>query len=350
MMWIRRLVSFAIALTMVVIVLGAYTRLTDAGLGCPDWPGCYGFLQVPQDHHAEIAASRFPERPLEPHKARNEMVHRYFAGTLGLVIAGIFLLSCWQQRKVQLLPASLLLLVVFQAALGMWTVTLNLFPLVVMGHLLGGFTLLTLLWLYRRQLTQTDSSALVVPLRLRRAGTLACAVLVGQIALGGWTSANYAALACVELPLCHSGWTSQLRIAEAFDLHLGHDNYEFGVMSKEARQTIHVSHRLGAIMTVLVVGFFAWQLWRFSRTLPVSAAQLHRRQAQWVLLLLLLQFCLGVLNIWWLLPLPNAVAHNFVAANLLAATVLARYGLRQQCQAPVAGTAPQYLSSGRSPA
>jgi cytochrome c oxidase assembly protein subunit 15 len=103
-------------------------------------------------------------------------------------------------------------------------------------------------------------------------------------------------------------------------------------------------------MTVLVVGFFAWQLWRFSRTLPVSAAQLHRRQAQWVLLLLLLQFCLGVLNIWWLLPLPNAVAHNFVAANLLAATVLARYGLRQQCHAPVAGTAPQYLSSGRSPA
>ena len=350
MMWIKRLVSFAIVLTMVVIVLGAYTRLTDAGLGCPDWPGCYGFLQVPQDHHAEIAASRFPERPLEPHKARNEMVHRYFAGTLGLVIAGIFLLSCWQQRKVRLLPASLLLLVVFQAALGMWTVTLNLFPLVVMGHLLGGFSLLTLLWLYRRRLRQTDSSATVVPQHLRRAGTMACLMLVGQIALGGWTSANYAALACVELPLCHSGWTSQLRIAEAFDLHLGHDNYEFGVMSKEARQTIHVSHRLGAILTLLVVSFFVWQLWRFSRTLPTSAAQLHRRQAQWVLLLLLLQFCLGVLNIWWLLPLPNAVAHNFVAANLLAATVLARYGLRQQRQAPVAGTASQYLSSDRSPA
>ncbi len=350
MMWTKRLVSFAIVLAMVVIVLGAYTRLTDAGLGCPDWPGCYGFLQVPQDHHAEIAASRFPERPLEPHKARNEMVHRYFAGTLGLVIAGIFLLSWWQQRKVRLLPTALLLLVVFQAALGMWTVTLNLFPLVVMGHLLGGFTLLTLLWLYRRQLRPTDSSAAVVPSRLRRAGTLACAMLAGQIALGGWTSANYAALACVELPFCHSGWTSQLRAAEAFDLHLGHDNYEFGVMSKEARQTIHVSHRLGAILTLLVVGFFAWQLWRFSRNLPASEAQLHKRQAQLVLLLLLLQFCLGVLNIWWLLPLPNAVAHNFVAANLLAATVLARYGLRQQCQAPVAGTASQYLSSDRSPA
>lgn len=350
MMWINRLVSFAIALTMVVIVLGAYTRLTDAGLGCPDWPGCYGFLQVPQDHHAEIAASRFPERPLEPHKARNEMVHRYFAGTLGLVIAGIFMLSWLQQRKVRLLPAALLLLVVFQAALGMWTVTLNLFPLVVMGHLLGGFTLLTLLWLYRRQLQPEGSTAGVVPPRLRRAGSLACAMLIGQIALGGWTSANYAALACVELPFCHSGWTSQLRVAEAFDLHLGHDNYEFGVMSKEARQTIHVSHRLGAILTLLVVGFFAWQLWRFSRTLPASEAQLHKRQAQWVLLLLLVQFCLGVLNIWWLLPLPNAVAHNFVAANLLAATVLARYGIRQQRQVSATATASQYLSSDRSPA
>jgi cytochrome c oxidase assembly protein subunit 15 len=350
MMWIQRLVSFAIGLTMVVIVLGAYTRLTDAGLGCPDWPGCYGFLQVPQDHHAEIAASRFPERPLEPHKARNEMVHRYFAGTLGLVIAAIFLLSWWQRRKVALLPATLLLLVVFQAALGMWTVTLNLFPLVVMGHLLGGFALLTLLWVYRRQLKPADPVAAVVPGLLRRAGTLACLVLVGQIALGGWTSANYAALACVELPLCHSGWVSQLRVAEAFDLHLGHDNYEFGVMSKEARQTIHVSHRLGAVLTLLLVGFFAWQLWRFSRTLPASEAGVHRRRAQWVLLLLALQFSLGVLNILWLLPLPNAVAHNFVAANLLAATVLARYGIRQQRQAAVTGTAHQYLSSDRSPA
>ena len=350
MMWIQRLVSFAIALTMTVIVLGAYTRLTDAGLGCPDWPGCYGFLQVPQDHHAEVAASRFPERPLEPHKARNEMVHRYFAGTLGLVIAGIFLLSWWQQRRIRLLPVTLLALVVFQAALGMWTVTLNLFPLVVMGHLLGGFTLLTLLWLYRRQLKPVTPTPVEVPARLRRAGTLACLVLVGQIALGGWTSANYAALACVELPLCHSGWTGQLRFAEAFDLHLGHDNYEFGVMSKEARQTIHVSHRLGAVLTLLLVGFFAWQLWRFSRTLPVSEAMGHRRQSQYVLLLLLVQFCLGVLNIWWLLPLPNAVAHNFVAANLLAATVLARYGIGQRHQALLTDTAHSYLSSDRSPA
>lgn len=350
MNWIRRLVSFAIALTMVVIVLGAYTRLTDAGLGCPDWPGCYGLMQIPKDHHTELAASRFPERPLEPYKARNEMVHRYFAGTLGLVIAAIFLLSLWQRRRLELFPTALLLLVIFQAALGMWTVTLNLFPLVVMGHLLGGFTLLTLLWLYRRRLSGAAGSVVAAPARLRGIGNLACLVLITQIALGGWTSANYAAMACVELPVCHVGWSQQLNFSEAFDLHLGHDNYEFGVMSKEARQTIHITHRIGAMLTVLVVSTFAILMWRFSASLPANAARVQRRQAQWILGLLLLQFVLGVLNILWLLPLPNAVAHNFVGANLLAATVLARCSLRQSVPMRADSAVPGYLTSDRSPA
>lgn len=344
MMWLRRLVSFAIGLTMVVIVLGAYTRLTDAGLGCPDWPGCYGFMQLPQAHHTDIAASRFPERPLEPHKARNEMVHRYFAGTLGLVIAGIFVLSTLYQRRISAMPAGLLLLVVFQAALGMWTVTLNLFPLVVMGHLLGGFSLLTLLWVYRRQLNSSaEAPACTAPPRLRLLGTVASMVLVLQIALGGWTSANYAAMACVELPLCHAGWTEELKFDEAFDLHLGHDNYEFGVMSKAARQTIHISHRVGAMVTLLLVGSFALALWRFG-----SQQYSYRRQALLVSLLLGLQCVLGVLNIWWLLPLPNAVAHNFVAANLLAATILARLQLSGSAQVVSSPQAPQPATSSRS--
>ncbi|MDZ7868147.1 MAG: COX15/CtaA family protein [Rheinheimera sp.] len=343
---LKRLVSFAIVLTMVVIVLGAYTRLTDAGLGCPDWPGCYGFMQLPQDHHADIAASRYPERPLEPHKARNEMVHRYFAGTLGLVIAAIFVLSTLAERKVRLLPATLLALVVFQAALGMWTVTLNLFPLVVMGHLLGGFSLLTLLWLYRRQLATAPPEP-AVPSRLRLLGTCASLVLVLQIALGGWTSANYAAMACVELPLCHAGWTEQLKFDEAFDLHLGHDNYEFGVMSKEARQTIHISHRLGAVLTLLLVGAFAIRLWRFGVRNQTEGGN-YRRQALLLLLLLSLQFVLGVLNIWWLLPLPNAVAHNFVAANLLAATIVARVQLSRSVQSARLRSAMQRPSSSGS--
>jgi len=317
---LRQLASLAIVLTMVVIVLGAYTRLTDAGLGCPDWPGCYGLLQIPQEHHVDHAAAVYPQRPLETHKARNEMVHRYFAGTLSLLIAAIFCLSSYRARRPVLLPTCLLLLVMFQAALGMWTVTLNLQPVIVMGHLLGGFTLLTLLWVYRMQLSahssteSVDLSTTPANRSLRWLGSVAVLVLVAQISLGGWTSANYAALACVDLPVCHSGWQQQLDFDEAFDLHLGHDNYEYGVMTKEARQTVHISHRFGAMLTALVLGWFSWRLCQ-----SVGMQNYGRVIA----LLLLLQLSLGVINIWALLPLANAVAHNFVAANLLAATVLA---------------------------
>lgn len=325
---LRMLVSMAIVLAMLVIVLGAYTRLTDAGLGCPDWPGCYGFLKVPQhETHVAIAEARFPERPVEPHKAWNEMVHRYFAGTLGLLIAAIFFLSWRLQQKITVLPTALLALVLFQAALGMWTVTLNLFPLVVMGHLLGGFSLLALLMLYRWQLSKQLRPELLqyqAPASLARAGWLVLFILLGQIALGGWTSANYAAMACVELPICHSGWQQQLNFPEAFDLHLGHDNYEFGVMSAEARQTIHISHRIGAVLTLLAVGWFALRLWQQRQQIGMA------RLPMLLGALLLLQFSLGVANIWWLLPLGNAVAHNFVAANLLMVLTLICARLQQQ--------------------
>ncbi|MBU2427356.1 MAG: COX15/CtaA family protein [Gammaproteobacteria bacterium] len=327
---LRSLASVAIVLAMLVIVLGAYTRLTDAGLGCPDWPGCYGFLKVPQHEvHVAVAEARFPERPLEAHKAWNEMVHRYFAGSLGLLIAAIFFISWRQQRKIKLLPTVLVCLVVFQAALGMWTVTLNLFPLVVMGHLLGGFSLLTLLMIYRWQLTSPQhkpSSTLPAQNGLARLGWLVVVILLGQIALGGWTSANYAAMACVELPVCQAGWSEQLRFGEAFDLHLGHDNYEYGVMSQQARQTIHIAHRFGALLTLLAVGGFIIRLLQSSAQtgmsrLPVVAGAL-----------LLLQFCLGIINVWWQLPLVNAVAHNFVAANLLMVLTLICVQLQQHVQ------------------
>lgn len=317
---LRVLVSLSILLTMLVILLGAYTRLTDAGLGCPDWPGCYGFLKVPKaPEYVAIAEARFPERPLEPFKAWNEMVHRYFAAVLGLAIAAIFFLSWHVSRKIRLMPSLLLALVVFQAALGMWTVTLNLLPFIVMGHLLGGFSLLSLLMIYRWQIgSKTEIPQQHQPLasKMARAGWVVTLVLVLQIALGGWTAANYAAVACVELPVCHAGWQQQLRFGEAFSLHLGHDDYEFGVMSQEARQTIHITHRFGAIITLLVVGWFAWRVWQLKAQLGMPRLP--------VLLggLLLLQFSLGVVNVWWQLPLANAVAHNFVAANLLMCLVL----------------------------
>ncbi|MDP5136822.1 COX15/CtaA family protein [Rheinheimera baltica] len=311
------LATIAIFLTMGVILLGAYTRLTDAGLGCPDWPGCYGFLKVPhQEHHIEAAQQAFPERPLEPHKAWNEMIHRYFAGSLGLLIAAIFFSALFRRQSPKMLPGILLALVVFQAALGMWTVTLNLLPLVVMGHLLGGFSLLCLLavhWLTLHPQHQVQEPELR---SLKPLAALAVMVLVGQIALGGWTAANYAALACIDLPVCEAGWIDRLNVSEAFDLHLGHDDYEYGVMSAEARQTVHVFHRLGAVITVLVLSVFLVKLWR--RATSTTMKRLTAAAAS----LLVVQFSLGVLNVVLHLPLANAVAHNFIAANLLMLLVL----------------------------
>ena len=322
------LATIAIFLTMAVILLGAYTRLTDAGLGCPDWPGCYGFLKVPvQEHHVAAAQQAFPERPLEPHKAWNEMVHRYFAGSLGLLIAAIFFVAMFNRQSPKLLPSVLLALVVFQAALGMWTVTLNLLPLVVMGHLLGGFSLLCLLAVHWLRLHPQYQLRQPQPPSLRPFAVLAILVLLVQIALGGWTAANYAALACIDLPICEAGWQQRLNISEAFDLHLGHDDYEYGVMSAEARQTVHVFHRLGAVVTLLTVAAFLLQLWRHSRSAAI------RRLVLAAGALLTLQFSLGVLNVVLHLPLANAVAHNFVAANLLMLLVVIYMQLRYGAKA-----------------
>lgn len=316
---LKALVSCSVVLAMLVILLGAYTRLTDAGLGCPDWPGCYGFLKVPeQAHHIEQAEALYPQRPVESHKAWNEMIHRYFAGTLGLLILAIFLVSLKQKRL--LLPSLLLGLVIFQAALGMWTVTLALHPVVVMGHLLGGFSLLSLLALYWWQLQPAPFIAVKQSLKLLFWPVLL--VLVAQIALGGWTAANYAALACIQLPVCEAGWANRLNFDEAFSLHLGYDNYEYGVMSQSARATVHVMHRVGAVITLLVVAAYAITLWR-------NSSGLMKNLAVALLVLLLLQFSLGLANVVLHLPLANAVAHNFVAANLVMCLVVIGYQLHR---------------------
>lgn len=312
----RWLAVFAIILTLGVITLGAYTRLTDAGLGCPDWPGCYGFLKVPQqEHHIAQAMQAFPDRPVHAEKAWNEMIHRYFAGTLGLLIAFIFITSWWRSAKPKLLPSILAVLVIFQAALGMWTVTLNLLPLVVMGHLLGGFAILSLLALYWLK-QQPKLPAQPELIGLKPLAGLAVIVLIIQIALGGWTAANYAALACIELPICEPGWLQRMDLVAAFDLHLGHDDYEYGVMSAEARQTVHVLHRFGALITFSVLAIFLWQLWQ--RAIQSRVRKLTLIAA----ILLVCQFCLGLMNVVLHLPLANAVAHNVVAANLLMVLVL----------------------------
>lgn len=310
----KQMIRIAVFLAFVVVTLGAYVRLSDAGLGCPDWPGCYGQMLVPGHGQAVNQANQdFPERPLETGKAWKEMVHRYVAGILGLLILGIALLSC-KARKTPgqplYLPVFLLVLVVFQALLGMWTVTLLLKPVIVVLHLLGGITVLLLLWwlLLRVSLPEStqDKKHRLFPWAL-----LAIVVLYMQISLGGWTSANYAALVCSDLPTCQGQWLPPMDFREGFTLWRGlGQNYEGGVLGEAARTAIHVSHRIGALVTVIVLLGVAMAALR-------SGEQQLQRPARVILVLVLLQATLGVINILHVLPLPVAVAHNGVAALLL---------------------------------
>lgn len=329
-MWLKRLTIFAILLTMCVVALGAYTRLKDAGLGCPDWPGCYGHIAVPRSEAAiEKANSAYPHRPVEAHKAWPEMIHRYFASSLGLVIIGILILSLRQRARNPAtpvkLPVFLFLLVVFQGLLGKWTVTLGLFPPVVMAHLLGGFTTLCLLFLLALRLyfpprvKQGSSPAM-------KWGIAAIVILALQIALGGWTAANYAATVCSELPICQAGWSQHVNLQDAFQFW-GHgvDNYEFAThIGPDAKITIHVAHRIGAIITTLyLLGLFVW-LWQRD-DVDVST----KKAVGLGLAILLLQLGLGVSNVVFDLPLLIAVAHNGVAALLMMSLILLNFRLHR---------------------
>ncbi|MBU1645409.1 MAG: COX15/CtaA family protein [Gammaproteobacteria bacterium] len=318
----RSLALVATLLAFGVVALGAYVRLSDAGLGCPDWPGCYGhLLGVPDapDEHA-TALQRFPGKPVETGKAWKEMVHRYFAGTLGLLILGLALLA-WRremrERASPWLPTALLGIVGFQALLGMWTVTLMLKPVIVSAHLLGGMTTLGLLvWLLLRQ---SSPRPLERPASLRPLAVLALLAVIAQIALGGWTSSNYAALACTDFPTCQDRWLPPMDFAHAFTLRreLGQTG-DGGLLPFAALTAIHWSHRIGAVVVLLAVGGLALRLLR----LPA-----WRRWGIWLAGLLALQWSLGIANVLLSLPLPVAVAHNLGAAALLTATLALNFRL-----------------------
>lgn len=325
----RRLVLVAAVLALGVVVLGAYVRLSDAGLGCPDWPGCYGHVGVPETETAVQRANQaFPERPVEAHKAWKEMVHRYFAGTLGLLILAATVVA-WQRGVQRGLTTGVAVLVVFQALLGMWTVTLLLKPAVVSAHLLGGMATLALLWLLVLR-THDWFGGLSNGVRaLRPWAVLGLGVLVVQIALGGWTSANYAALACTDFPTCHGSWVPQMDMADAFVLWRGLGiNYEYGVLDHPARVAIHFVHRVGALVTFLVLGTLALVL--------IGRGVGRLRTLGGVLGgLLLVQVGLGIANVVLSLPLHVAVSHNAVAALLLLTMVTLNHALAVRGTAPV---------------
>lgn len=312
-----RLVVAATVLAFCVVVLGAYVRLSDAGLGCPDWPGCYGHLTVPQSDAAlDHAVLTFPQNPLQPHKAWKEMAHRYAAGTLGFLILAIFATAMRRWKPAEpfpWLPTCLLLLVLFQALLGMWTVTLLLKPAVVSAHLLGGMATLALLaWLMTQRAAHAQH-----PIRADRLqfwARLGLLVIATQIFLGGWTSSNYAALACSDFPLCRGSWLPPMDFAHAFHLvrELG-QTADGGQLPMDALTAIHWTHRLGALITLLYLG-------------GLAVCAMRRRElaalGRLLLLLLAIQIALGIGNVMLSRPLPLAVAHNATAALLLICLVV----------------------------
>ena len=327
--WIRRLALIGAILCFGVVVLGGYTRLSDSGLGCPDWPGCFGHVAPTgsAEHYATAADVR---------KAWVEMIHRYAASTLGLIIVVIaaFSFRARRERGVSLWFAAVLLaLVVFQGILGMLTVTWLLKPLIVTGHLVGGlttFALLLWLWLTLRAHDRpVDGRSVLAGNRVAEGGRrarlwagLALAALAIQVALGGWTSSNYAALACPDLPKCQAQWIPEANYDQAFVLWRGLGiNYAGGVLDHPARVAIHFTHRVGALVATILLLLAAH-----------AALRGLGRGPRWaglaVLAALVLQVSAGVFMVLRGFPLELAAAHNAGAALLVGAMVLLNRKLR----------------------
>jgi cytochrome c oxidase assembly protein subunit 15 len=347
----RRLVFGAVLLAFIVVIVGAYVRLQDAGLGCPDWPGCYGhWVGVPGEaHEVERAEQAFPDRPIEARKAWKELFHRYLAGTLGVLLLAILTISWLQRRALRQspwLPTAIVALAALQGALGMWTVTLLLKPMIVTLHLLGGMATLGLLtWLALRQLAPPYGGARTNRLpqggartnrlahggarllppdaarakRLRPWAVFGLVIVACQIALGGWVAANYAALACQDFPTCHGVWLPDMDFRHGFQFVRELGMTAAGApLAFEALTAIHWMHRVGALLTFLYIGAFAAAL--------ISTPGLSRHGAL-LLLLLLIQVCLGVANVVSGLPLPVAVAHNGAAAAMLVMLTVINFAL-----------------------
>jgi len=328
----QRVSLVACLLAFGVIVLGAYVRLSDAGLGCPDWPGCFGQLTAPETAR-ELSRARldFPDKDVHTGKAWKEMAHRYFASTLGLLIL-VMAYFAWRNRRDQsqqlVLPFLLVVLVIFQGLLGMWTVTQLVRPTIVTLHLLMGLLTLSLLfWVFIKHIRLWSEKIrdVNVSSSLQTLAKLAVVVLGLQIFLGGWTSTNYVALYCPDFPTCQGSWLPETNFTEAFQFFKDPTvNYEGGTLSSEAGVTVHYSHRIGAIITALVLSVLAL------RILFTISSRVLRAQAVLLLVLLTTQILLGIANVVMVLPIPIAVSHNAIAGALLLALLLINYSLHAQ--------------------
>jgi heme a synthase len=303
LLWFRRLALLGAVLAAVVVVLGAWVRLTDAGLGCPDWPGCYGHLYPTAGHPVG--------------KAWHEMIHRYVAGSLVVIITTLLLWAVIRakDRNQPLIPVALLFAVVcLQATLGALTVTMLLKPLIVTAHLFGGLATLSLLWWLsitpeRRALTASEMG-------LRKFALIAFFVLGLQIFLGGWTSTNYAAVACPDFPTCQRAWWPPMDFRNAFVLWRGISlDYEGGVLTNPARMAIHVTHRLGAVFAGSILIALGSLTMVRAKSRRLSGAGLG------VVIAVLVQISIGVTTVHLGVPLALATLHNAGAALLVVSMV-----------------------------
>jgi len=304
--------AIGVAFCFVVIGLGAWTRLADAGLGCPDWPGCYGFVTFPTTpDEIAIAESLYPDSPVEIDKIIPEVVHRYFAASLGLLAIALLFIA-FREKKMKTESAALLLIIIGQGIFGYLTVSLKLHPLIVTSHLFGAIITTSLfLIIFMKSLKISNSYAILV--RNKPYIIVGFILILGQIFLGAWTSTNYAARACLDLPYCQGQLVPDTNFKEGFNLFqtIG-PNYLYGQMSYEARVAIHLTHRIGAIVVFFYSLFLAAKLWS-RNTRPIVGS---------FLAILFFQVFLGVNNVLSSLPLWNAVAHNIVGVMLVLTFVV----------------------------
>ena len=322
----KKITLFTTIMAFCLIVLGAYVRLSDAGLGCPDWPGCFGTLTVPESQLAiEKAQHTFPDQAIENGKAWKEMVHRYVAGLLGLLILSIGYLAYRNKKSLKvsiLVPYSLLGIVFFQAMLGMLTVTLLLKPIIVSTHLIGGMATLAILTYLSYEHFNENSKLVLKKNIIFYIARFGLILIFMQIFLGGWTSTNYAGLACTDFPTCHGQLIPDMDFKNAFNIFRNLGQTSKGApISLNALQAIQWIHRIGAITVVIYFGYLSYVLMKYKQL---------RFEAILLLTILAAQFIIGIANLTLHLPMVLAVSHNLTAALLVVIITIINTKIKKQ--------------------